>query len=105
MVNFSVLEKKDDDKDDGEPTTPPSEEPEKPTNWFVTKVTEPVKQSVEKVLENTVGKLDQKTAQVFTVSTSCYKCGCWYGFNYQYAWNYSLSSSENILGVLEFNRI
>ncbi|HRZ85078.1 MAG TPA: hypothetical protein P5344_03115 [Candidatus Dojkabacteria bacterium] len=69
VVNFSVLEKKDDDKDDGEPTTPPSEEPEKPTNWFVTKVTEPVKQSVEKVLENTVGKLDQKTAQVFTVST------------------------------------
>lgn len=51
------------------PTTPPIVEPPKPTNWFAEKISEPVKEVSENILENTVGKLDEKTVQVFNVGT------------------------------------
>lgn len=51
------------------PPIPPVVEPPKQTNWFTEKISEPVKKVSENILENTVGKLDEKTVQVFNVGT------------------------------------
>ena len=69
VTYFSVLEKKEEEKDDEKPVVPPTSKPEKPSNWFVTEVTEPVRETVETVLENTIGTLDEETAQLFNVTT------------------------------------